>query len=144
MTAKRGQLVETRKRLLAQIKAHEKLGTADMFADMDGDLKALLERRIGEIEVRIEQSISSDDELALTAGILRSVPGIGPVASTMLIAVPLVTSLRDALPVSECRSLARSLASKLPPSQALRQLHMTAVRCVANAQSEVAGERCAT
>jgi transposase len=44
LTAKRGQLVETRKRLLAQIKAHEKLGTADMFAGMDGDLRALLER----------------------------------------------------------------------------------------------------
>ena len=31
LSSKRGQLVETRKRLLAQIKAHGKLGSADMF-----------------------------------------------------------------------------------------------------------------
>jgi len=36
--------------------------------------------------VRIEQTMAADDDLAETAGILRSVPGIGPVASTMLIA----------------------------------------------------------
>jgi len=86
LTSKRGQLVETRKRLLAQIKAAEKLGTADMVADMDGDLRALLDRQIAQLEARIEKMISSDDELASTARILRSVPGIGPVASTMLIA----------------------------------------------------------
>lgn len=86
LTSKRGQLVETRKRLLAQIKAHGKLGTADMFVIMDDELKALLDRQIAELEARIEQTIASDDELAATAGILRSVPGIGPVASTMLIA----------------------------------------------------------
>ena len=38
------------------------------------------------LEKQIEQTIASDDTLATTAGILRSVPGIGPVASTMLIA----------------------------------------------------------
>ena len=86
MTAKRGQLVETRKRLLAQIRAHERLGPADMFADMDGDLKTLLDRQIAELEARIERLIATDDDLAKTAEILRSVPGIGPVASTMLIA----------------------------------------------------------
>ncbi len=86
LSSKRGQLVETRKRLLAQIKAHEKLGTADVFADMDGDLKTLLNRQIAELEARIEEAIVSDDELASTAAILRSVPGIGPVASSMLIA----------------------------------------------------------
>ena len=86
LTSKRGQLVETRKRLLAQIKAHEKLGSADMFGTMDDELKGLLDRQIAELEVRIEQTIASDDELAAIAGILRSVPGIGPVASTMLIA----------------------------------------------------------
>lgn len=86
LTSKRGQLVETRKRLLAQVKAHEKLGTADMFADMDRDLKTLLDRQITELERRIEQTVVTDDKLAETAAILRSVPGIGPVASTMLIA----------------------------------------------------------
>lgn len=86
LTSKRGQLVETRKRLLAQIKAHGKLGTADMLHDMDDALRVLLDRQIAELEDRIEQLIATDDALAATARILRSVPGIGPVASTMLIA----------------------------------------------------------
>ncbi|KAA8605435.1 IS110 family RNA-guided transposase [Salipiger aestuarii] len=86
LTSKRGQLVETRKRLLAQIKAHGKLGSADMFDAMDTELKDLLDGQIAELEARIEQTMASDDDLAETAGILRSVPGIGPVASTMLIA----------------------------------------------------------
>jgi len=86
LTSKRGQLVETRKRLLAQIKAHGKLGSAEMFGAMDTELKGLLGRQVAEMEARIEQTITSDDDLALTADILRSIPGIGPVASTMLIA----------------------------------------------------------
>ena len=86
LTSKRGQVVETRKRLLAQIKAHVKLGSAEMFDAMDAELKGLLDRQIAELEVRIEQTMASDDDLATTAGILRSVPGIGPVASSMLIA----------------------------------------------------------
>ena len=86
LTAKRGQLVETRKRLLAQIKAHGKQGTAEMFATMDSDLRDLLERQITQIESQIAQIIATDASLAETAHILRSVPGIGPVTSTMLIA----------------------------------------------------------
>lgn len=86
LTSKRGQLVETRKRLLAQIKAHGKLGSADMFEAMDAELKDLLDRQIQELEVQIEEIIATDESLARTAGILRSVPGVGPVASTMLIA----------------------------------------------------------
>jgi transposase len=38
------------------------------------------------LDAQIEQTIASDEELAATADILRSVPGIGPVASSMLIA----------------------------------------------------------
>lgn len=86
LTSKRGQLVETRKRLLAQITAHGKLGTADMFANLDDELKELLKRQITELESQIEQLIATDEALVKTAAILRSVPGIGPVASTMLIA----------------------------------------------------------
>lgn len=86
LESKRAQLVETRKRLLAQIKAHGKLGSADMFAAMDGELKALLDHQVAELEGQIEQLIATDESLATTAGILRSIPGIGPVASTMLIA----------------------------------------------------------
>ena len=86
LTSKRGQLVETRKRLLAQIKANVKLGTAEKFATMDDDLKSLLDYQIAELETEIEAVIGSDADLAKTARVLRSVPGIGPVASTMLIA----------------------------------------------------------
>ncbi|MCC1495154.1 IS110 family transposase [Cognatishimia sp. F0-27] len=86
LASKRGQLVETRKRLLAQIKAHGKQGSADMFAALDGELISLLDHQIAELEAQIEQVITTDESLATTAGILRSIPGIGPVASTMLIA----------------------------------------------------------
>ena len=86
LVSKRGQLVETRKRLLAQIKAHGKLGTAEMFEAMDEELKTLLDHQIAGLEVRIEQVIATEETLATTADILRSVPGIGPVASAMLIA----------------------------------------------------------
>ncbi len=86
LVSKRGQLVETRKRLLAQIKAHGKLGSADTFEAMDAELKGLLDRQIAKLETQIEQVIATGAGLAATASILRSVPGIGPVASTMLIA----------------------------------------------------------
>lgn len=85
LVSKRGQLVETRKRLLAQIKAHGKLGSADFFDAMDAELKDLLNRQIAELEAQIKQAIATDEGLAATASILRSVPGIGPVASAMLI-----------------------------------------------------------
>ncbi len=49
-------------------------------------MKNLLDRQIAPLEARIEQTMVSDAELAETAAILRSVPGIGPVTSTMLIA----------------------------------------------------------
>lgn len=86
LASKRGQLVETRKRLLAQIKAHGKMGSAEMFEVMDGELKDLLDHQIAAIEAQIEKIIIKDKSLAATAAILRSVPGIGPVSSTMLIA----------------------------------------------------------
>jgi len=85
LVSKRAQLVELRKHLLAQNFAHRKLGTAAMFEDLDTELKALFDTRIKELENRIEQAVSCDDTLAERASILRSIPGIGPVASTMLI-----------------------------------------------------------
>jgi len=86
LTTKRAQLVEMRKRLLAQIGAHQKLGTAVMFEDVDTDLKQRIDRLIKELEDRIALAIASDERLSETAGVLRSIPGIGPVASTMLMA----------------------------------------------------------
>lgn len=86
LVSKRGQLVETRKRLLAQIKAHGKLGSANMFEAIDKELKELLDHQNSQLEARIEQTIATDESIIRTADILRSVPGIGLVASTMLIA----------------------------------------------------------
>lgn len=86
LTSKRAQIVEMRKRLLAQIRAHQKLGTAEMFDSVDSDLKARLDCLIKELEDRIGATLSGDVLLAEPAGVLRSIPGIGPVASTMLIA----------------------------------------------------------
>ena len=50
LASKRGQLVETRKRLLVQIKAHGKLGTAELFVEIDDSLKDLLDRHIEMLE----------------------------------------------------------------------------------------------
>ena len=86
LTSKRAQLVEMRKRLLAQTRAHQKLGTAAMFEDLDSELKQRIDSLIKELEDRIARAIASDDHLSETATVLRSIPGIGPVASTMLIA----------------------------------------------------------
>ncbi|WP_330447563.1 transposase (plasmid) [Paracoccus marcusii] len=57
-----------------------------MFDSVDSDLKARLDCLIKELEDRIRATLSGDVLLAETAGVLRSIPGIGPVASTMLIA----------------------------------------------------------
>lgn len=86
LTSKRAQLVEMRKRLLAQIRAQQKLGAAAMFEDIDTELKQRFDTLIQELEDRIILAIASDAHLSEMATVLRSIPGIGPVASTMLIA----------------------------------------------------------
>lgn len=86
LTSKRGQLVETRKRLLTQIRARSKQGVDATLEVMDNELRSFLDNQIAELESRIEHLITADNALAETAQILRSIPGIGPVASTMLIA----------------------------------------------------------
>ncbi|MBS3981935.1 MAG: transposase [Rhodobacteraceae bacterium] len=86
LTSKRAQLVEIRKRLLAQIRARQKLGTDVMFEDVDIELKQRIDSLIKDLEDRITRAIGSDDHLLKIATVLCSIPGIGPVASTMLIA----------------------------------------------------------
>jgi transposase len=53
---------------------------------MDDALRLLLDAQIAELESKIERLIAADETLAEPARILRSILGIGPVASTMLIA----------------------------------------------------------
>ena len=97
LTPKRAQLVEMRKRLLAQIRAYQKLGTAAMFEDVDTELKQQIDILIKELEDRITRAIASDDRLSEMAIVLRSIPGIGPFASTMLIAeMPEISTITGA------------------------------------------------
>lgn len=86
LTSKRALLVEMRKRLLAQIGAHQNLGTATMFEDIDTELKQRIDSLNKDLEDRINRDIAGDDHLSAMAAVLRSVPGIGPVGSTTLIA----------------------------------------------------------
>jgi len=86
LTSKRSELVETRKRLLAQIKERQKQGVGEPFEEMDDALRLLLDAQIAELESKIERLIAADETLAEHARILRSILGIGLVASTMLIA----------------------------------------------------------
>ncbi len=85
LTSKRAQLVKMRKRLLVQIRAHQKLGIGVLFEGVDTELKQRIDSLIKDLEDRITQAIASDDHLSEMAIVLRSIPGIGPVASTMLI-----------------------------------------------------------
>ncbi len=78
LTSKRSQLVEMRKRLLAQIKAHQKLGTAELFEDIDAELKITLDTRIAELEERIAQAIADDDTLAVPQASCAPFPGSVP------------------------------------------------------------------
>jgi transposase len=62
---------------LAQVRAHGKLGSADMFETLDAKLTGLPDHRIVGLEAWTEQIISADESLAATVVILPSVPGIG-------------------------------------------------------------------
>ena len=86
LSSKRSQLVEARKRLLAQIKARQKQGVDELFQDMDAARRLVFDTQVVELENQIECLITGDVARAETVQILGSVPGVGPVASTMLIA----------------------------------------------------------
>ena len=78
--------METRKRLLVQINARQKQGVDELFQDMDAARRLVFDTQVVELENQIECLIAGDVARAETVQILGSVPGIGPVASTMLIA----------------------------------------------------------
>ena len=86
LATKRRQRVDALKRHALHCKAGERHGTAGEFESLDNEFKDLLTGQIKELEQRIETLLASDSALAGTAAILRSVPGIGPVACAMLIA----------------------------------------------------------
>ena len=53
---------------------------------VDSESKQRIDGLIADLENRITQASASDDHLSGIAIVLRSIPGIGPVAGTMLIA----------------------------------------------------------
>ncbi|MDD7972951.1 hypothetical protein [Roseinatronobacter alkalisoli] len=99
-----------------------------MFEAMDAELKGLLDHQIAALDAQIKQTIASDEELAATADILRSVPGIGPVASTMLIA--------------EMPELGQISGNRPQHSLASRPSHRTVALCAASAPLQVDGACC--
>lgn len=86
LTTRRGQLVDMRKRLKAQIGARKKQAVSADVEVMDDDLQDVLDAQINAIERRIENVIAQVESFAAKAKLLRSIPGIGPVSSAMLIA----------------------------------------------------------
>lgn len=86
LTTRRGQLVDMRKRLKAQIGARRQQGISADVETMDDELKEVLDTQIDQIEGRIENVIAQVEPLAAKANLLRSIPGIGPVSAAMLIA----------------------------------------------------------
>jgi transposase len=54
LSSKRGQLVEARKRLLAQIKARQKQGVDELFQDMDAARRLVFDTQAVELENQIE------------------------------------------------------------------------------------------
>lgn len=86
LTTRRGQLVDMRKRLKAQISARRKQRVSADVETMDDDLQEVLDTQIHDIERRIENAIAQVETLATKANLLRSIPGIGPVSAAMLIA----------------------------------------------------------
>lgn len=86
LTTRRAQIVEMRKRLMAQIGARARQGIAADLEAMDADLRTMLEAQIRELEQRIAGILAQEKALAAKAELLRSIPGIGPVSAAMLLA----------------------------------------------------------
>ena len=86
LTTKRQQLVAIRKQILLQQKAQLACGNGDHFEQIDDDILALLSDKIASLENSIQHAINQDQALVRKDQILRSIPGVGPVTSAMVIA----------------------------------------------------------
>ena len=86
LTTRRAQIVDMRKRLVARIAARRKRDIPADLEGMDADLRALLDTQISDLERRIESVIAQKEASAAKARLLRSIPGIGPASTAMLIA----------------------------------------------------------
>lgn len=86
LTARRGQLVDMRKRLKAQIGARRKQGVPADVETMDDELEEVPDTQVDHIERRIENVIAQAEPLAAKANLPRSIPGTGPALAAMPIA----------------------------------------------------------
>lgn len=85
LTTRRAQLVEMRKRLMAQIGARRRQDVAAELELMDDELRSMLEAQIRKLEQRIASILAQENTLSAKAELLRSIPGIGPVCAAMLL-----------------------------------------------------------
>ena len=81
----RAQTVESRKTLKQEIKARERQGMKSVCADLADAQMEIFDDQVSEMDERIRTVIVSDPCLHKTAIILSSAPGIGPVATSVLI-----------------------------------------------------------
>jgi len=82
LITKRNQIIAMRKRLACQIKQR---GT-DILEDMDSEHMALLDTQLARMDAWIAQMLEQDEELNRKTCCMRSVPGVGPVLASALIA----------------------------------------------------------
>lgn len=92
LVTKRNQLITMRKTLSCQIKQRG----STLVDDLDSQHMALLETQITHMDDQIRQTIQQDAQLDRKASCLRSVPGVGPVLTSALIAgMPELGSISD-------------------------------------------------
>jgi len=82
LTAKRQQLVKARKSLSCQMQQT----TDDAIAALEEEHMSLICRQIETIEARIQTLLETHSDLANRAALLRSIPGIGPVTCSTILA----------------------------------------------------------
>ena len=86
LSVKRRQLLEMRKALACQMKQNRHATVADLVADLDKEMLALIEAQIRAVETAIDTVIKADADLALKRRLLHSIPGLGPVSVFTLMA----------------------------------------------------------
>jgi transposase len=82
LSAKRRQLIAMRKALACQMQQ----ARDPLILDFDQAHLALINSQIASLETRLEARIVAHADLARKARLLRSIPGLGPVACTTLLA----------------------------------------------------------
>lgn len=82
LAAKRRQLLDARKALTCQMKQHRD----NYILTLDGVHLDLINAQVAALDKRLAEAIKADPSLKEKAELLRSVPGLGPVATLTLLA----------------------------------------------------------